>query len=89
MEKIEYAECSFDRESGQILDKDLEWHEGTEAQATEVVQKDPDKCVLFFPQDVPGKGAPVNKEVSRSVFKKEPAIYGVCYYKGWSGYVFE
>lgn len=89
MEKIKYAKCSFNKETGLIHDSDLEWFEGTEEEACKSVRDDSTTCALFLPKDVLGKGNPVNPEVSRSVFEAEPAIYGVCYYKGWSGYVFE
>lgn len=89
MRTMKYAKCSFDKTSGIILDKDLEWLTGTEAEACKSVQKNSNICVLFFPKDVPGKGKPINPDVSRSIFEAQPAIYGVCYYKGWSGYVFE
>ena len=89
MKTIKYAKCSFNKATGLIEDSDLEWLEGTEEAACKAVRDDSATCALFFPKDVPGKGHPVNPEVSRSVFEAEPAIYGVCYYKGWSGYVFE
>lgn len=88
---IKYAICNFDLRSGRVLDDDgsLVWESGTLETAMNKVKKDKSKCALFFPSDIPDYGAPLNRDVSREDFEREPAKYGVCYYKAWSGYAFE
>ncbi len=88
---MKYGKCNFDSVRGMIKDDDgsLEWKEGTLETARADVEQDSGTCALFFPKDVEGLGHPLNPDVTRSQFEKEPGIYGVCYYKGWSGYVFE
>ena len=89
MSTIKYAKCSFNQATGMIEDSDLEWLEGTQEEACKSVEEDSGTCVLFFPKDVPGKGHPIIQDVTRGMFEAKPAVFGVCYYKGWSGYVFE
>lgn len=88
---MKYAKCNFDRENGCVCDCDgsLEWHEGTLEEAKHRVEANKNCCVLFFPGDVPGRGAPTKPDVSREEFESFPSIYGVCFYHGWRGYVFE
>lgn len=86
---LKYALCDFD--DGQVKDDNgsLEWHEDTLERAKTKVQANPGKCALFLPKDVPGLGHPLYPEVTRKDFEEEPGVYGVCFYKSWSGYAFE
>lgn len=85
---IKYAKCSFNRDFGVADVSDLMWLEGTVEEACNHVKEDSGTCVLFFPKDVEGRGDPLLPEASRDLFEAEPALVGVCYYKGHSGYVF-
>lgn len=89
--KIRYAVCDFDENRGQVLcdNGSLVWHEGTLQQAKIEVETKRGKCALFLPREVAGKGCPVYPEVSREQFEREPGVYGVCFYRSHSGYVFE
>ena len=85
---IRYGRCPISKD-GFINAEEIQWKTGTEEDACESVRRE-GGCVLFFPGDVPGKGVPVDKDVSRTVFEVLPAQYGVCYYKTWNGsYVYE
>lgn len=88
---MKYATCKFDLKSGTVRDDDrsLTWHEGELEDAMNRVKEDNGLCALFLPADVPGRGVPTNADVDRDTFEKNPGVYGVCYYKGWRGYVFE
>lgn len=88
---LRYAICDFDHTQGQINSDNgsLCWHEDPLERAKKRVMQNPGTCALFFPSDVPGLGCPVYPEVARKDFEEDPAIYGVCFYKSWSGYVFE
>lgn len=88
---MKYAKCHFDKAAGRVCDDDgsLEWREGTFEEAKNHVEANKSCCVLFFPGDVQGRGVPVKPDVSREEFEVNPAVYGVCFYHGWRGYVFE
>ena len=88
---MKYAICNFDYNQGRVCDDDgsLEWHEGSLEEAKKLVMKKPGSCALFLPSDLPGYGAPIRPDISRKEFEAEPAVYGVCFYKAWSGFVFE
>lgn len=89
---MKYAICNFDFKNGtvQANDGSLSWHEGELGEAMgKVKESERQVCALFLPSDVPLRGVPVNADVDREMFEKYPGIYGVCFYKGWRGYVFE
>lgn len=88
---MKYATCKFDHTQGYVCDNNgsLKWHEGTLKEAMMHVKNNPGSCALFLPSDLPGYGNPLYPDISREIFETEPAIYGVCYYKAWSGFVFE
>lgn len=88
---MKYAKCDFDKTRGEIKvnNGSLKWYDGDLEDAKMHVQEDNSCCVLFFPADVPGMGVPLKPDVSWEEFEKEPGVYGVCYYRGWRGYVFE
>ena len=88
---MKYAKCKLDKATGRICDDDgsLQWYEGTLEEAKNRVEANKNCTVLFYPGDVPGRGVPVNPDVSREEFEANPAVYGVGFYHGWRGYVFE
>ena len=88
---MKYAVCRFDLKSGSVRDDDgsLVWYEGELEEAMSKVRTNDSLCALFLPSDVPGRGVPSQPDIDRETFEKKPGVYGVCYYKGWRGFVFE
>lgn len=88
---MKYATCNFDRANGRVCEDDgsLAWHNGTLEEAKTHVESNQGSCALLFPGDVPDYGMPIDPDVDRTAFEAQPAVWGVCYYRGWNGYVFE
>lgn len=88
---MKYATCNFSIHTGEVYvdDGSLVWHNGTIEEAKSRVERNNGVCALFFPGDVPEYGMPIDPDVDRATFEAQPAVWGVCYYRGWNGYVFE
>ena len=89
---MKYALCDFGIiQNGRLAAaEDLTWKQGRLEKAKAEVEKSKGSlAALFFPADIPGIGYPLDPEVSRETFEKDPARHGVCYYLAWSGYRFE
>ena len=86
---MKYAIANFDPTTGNVDTDSIVWKDSCIEKAKDIVHKDKYKCVLFYHNDVPGCGCPMYKEATREEFEANPAVKGVAYYKGWSGYVYE